>query len=343
MSESDPPPQPRRSFTGRFVVLLMTIGLLATALLYQHQWLQTSVARVGNHDITREELILELRHLLWRQQLKWENLTPEQQQQQRELAIQKLVDSHLLEQASSVAKLNESAIQREVERRLQQSIRQFENIDAWKARASAQGIDEVLLREKLLRETRITFFLEKNLSSISVQETDIRQWYEANRSSCRIPQRAHASHLFLTIHDAEKSNREKEIHSYHQQIVNGQSSLAELARKHSEDPRSKSNGGDLGWFSIDRVPEDFATQVFSLSPNQLSQPFLTNLGWHVVLLHEKQPSRPATYEECRNDIYAQLEEARRTETLQTITQSLRETQSVVIHSKILAALEPPSS
>lgn len=346
--ESQPQSRSRRSTVRRIVVLCLFVGIVGTMLWLQSQtqfgdWTQVPVARAGAHDITREEVILELRQSLWRKQLQWSQLSPLEQQQQRELALEKLIDSHLLEQAAQSASLNESAIQQEAERRVQQNIRQFENLDVWKNRAAGQGLTENLFRDQLLRETRITLFLEQQLAAQPVDESEVRQWYESHRNTCVIPQKARASHLFLTIHDAEKPAVESEIRRFHQMIVSGQASLADLARKHSDDSRTKSKGGDLGWFSYDRVPEDFAKEVFQLAPNQLSKPFLTRLGWHIVLLHEKEPSRPATYEECRDEIFARLEDLRRTELLKALLQSLRQTHHIKIHAQKLATVEPPTS
>ena len=49
----------------------------------------------------------------------------------------------------------------------------------------------------------------------------------------------------------------------------------------SEDERSKQVGGELGWMREDRLPDDFAVPVFSMS---VASPELieTKLGWHIV-------------------------------------------------------------
>jgi len=61
--------------------------------------------------------------------------------------------------------------------------------------------------------------------------------------------------------------------------------FAELARRYSEDAGSAPNGGDLGWFEPGRMVGAFDSVAFSLQDGDLSEPFATRFGWHVVLHH----------------------------------------------------------
>jgi peptidyl-prolyl cis-trans isomerase SurA len=70
-------------------------------------------------------------------------------------------------------------------------------------------------------------------------------------------------------------------------IVGGDD-FATLARSHSDDTGSALKGGDLGWVSPgDTVPE-FEKQMESLGPNQVSMPFKSSFGWHVVQVIERR-------------------------------------------------------
>jgi peptidyl-prolyl cis-trans isomerase SurA len=82
-------------------------------------------------------------------------------------------------------------------------------------------------------------------------------------------------------------------------------SFSELASEYSEDPGSKIKGGDLGWAG----PGDF-TLVFenvsnSLSIGQVSEPFKTQFGWHIleVLEHREHDQKKSNKEnQARNTI-----------------------------------------
>lgn len=76
--------------------------------------------------------------------------------------------------------------------------------------------------------------------------------------------------------------------------------FAELARKCSQDPGSARNGGELNWITKGMTFPDFENQVWALKKGEMSRPFTSPVGWHIVLLKDKQNFFP--YESQRADI-----------------------------------------
>lgn len=64
--------------------------------------------------------------------------------------------------------------------------------------------------------------------------------------------------------------------------------FADVARIDSEDPGSAPLGGDLGWTSPGTFVPVFEDQLARLEPGQMSMPFRTEFGWHLVLLVDRQ-------------------------------------------------------
>lgn len=62
----------------------------------------------------------------------------------------------------------------------------------------------------------------------------------------------------------------------------GGADFATVASESSDDTVSRANGGDLGWFTQDEFGPEFGTQVAALQDGQVSAPFRTQAGWHVV-------------------------------------------------------------
>ena len=68
----------------------------------------------------------------------------------------------------------------------------------------------------------------------------------------------------------------------------GGDDFANLARANSDDTGSALKGGDLGWLSPgDTVPQ-FEAVMNELAPNQISQPFKSSFGWHIVQVNERR-------------------------------------------------------
>jgi len=64
--------------------------------------------------------------------------------------------------------------------------------------------------------------------------------------------------------------------------IAGGADFQEVARESSDDTVSKPQGGDLGWFTQDEFGPEFGGQVSALEDGQVSAPFRTQAGWHIV-------------------------------------------------------------
>ena len=64
--------------------------------------------------------------------------------------------------------------------------------------------------------------------------------------------------------------------------IAGGADFAEVAKESSEDANSKSEGGDLGWFEADAFGPAFGQQVTGTGDGQVSTPFRTEAGWHIL-------------------------------------------------------------
>ncbi|MEM7080180.1 MAG: peptidylprolyl isomerase, partial [Pseudomonadota bacterium] len=64
--------------------------------------------------------------------------------------------------------------------------------------------------------------------------------------------------------------------------IDGGTEFAELAKEHSEDPASALNGGELGWSESQDFVGQFATVMDSTAVDEVSEPFLSQFGWHVL-------------------------------------------------------------
>lgn len=187
--------------------------------------------------------------------------------------------------------------------------RQFQTTEDYQKRLSAQNLTEALLEQRVSTALAEQDDLEKIHSNIA--EAEAQTWFNTHREALRIPETFHASHIFLTRHEKTKPDREGEIRAIHRQIQEGAITFREAAARLSEDDRNKSLAGDLGWFSADRMPADFIAAVRPMKPGEVSKPFLTALGWHIVTLLERKASRLPSYDEAKPEIQAMLQQTKR--------------------------------
>src|SRR3546814_13666739 len=76
-----------------------------------------------------------------------------------------------------------------------------------------------------------------------------------------------------------------------------------MSKEFSDDPGSKNSGGDLGFQPPGVFVPEFQSRLDQLKPNEISEPFRTQFGWHVAQLldrrerdvpHEQQRARART-------------------------------------------------
>lgn len=67
------------------------------------------------------------------------------------------------------------------------------------------------------------------------------------------------------------------------------SNFADLAEENSDDTSNASDGGSLGWFAAGAMVPEFEEAVHNLEVDQVSEPVLTDFGYHLVLKEDERP------------------------------------------------------
>jgi peptidyl-prolyl cis-trans isomerase C len=89
--------------------------------------------------------------------------------------------------------------------------------------------------------------------------------------------------------------------------VKGGEDFAKVAGEVSKDPGSKTDGGDLGFFTKDRMVEPFAEAAFKMEPGQISDPVQSQFGWHVIRVEERRNKPVPSFEEMQEQVNTYLE------------------------------------
>ena len=99
--------------------------------------------------------------------------------------------------------------------------------------------------------------------------------------------------------------------------------FADLAREHSQDPGSAPDGGDLGWTAPGLLVPAFQEVMDGLEPDEISEPFPTQFGWHIVQVEDRRV-RDITDERRRERIAEQIYQRKSQEALEQWLRRLRE-------------------
>lgn len=167
--------------------------------------------------------------------------------------------------------------------------------------AEANGIVDKETRQAELEVRRIMQIAELALAdhrtSNPVTDEDLRAAYEIELSRT-------GSTEYRLRHML--SPEEEGAQALMTELANGVS-FDELEARQAE-AYGISAAGELGWVHLGQVPPTFGPAIADLEPGQYTPtPVASEYGWHIVLVEEKRPHEPPSFEQVREGIRAQLD------------------------------------
>jgi peptidyl-prolyl cis-trans isomerase D len=145
------------------------------------------------------------------------------------------------------------------------------------------------------------------LDGVQIDEDALAIFFEDTRAIYAEPESRRLAHILVEVTDEQTEEQAKEIvDGLYQQIIAG-ADFAEVARENSNDPGSAELGGDLGFNAPGTFVEEFEVIGYELTLNQMSEPVLTEFGYHIIKLLDIEEAKDPVLAEVRE----QVEEAYR--------------------------------
>ena len=142
--------------------------------------------------------------------------------------------------------------------------------------------------------------------------------------SAVIVEQVHARHILIKTNELQDDETVRgRLASVRERILKGTEDFGALAKAISEDPGSGAEGGDLGWTAPGTFVPDFEQTINRLKEGEISEPFRTQYGWHIVqvLGHRTQDM---SAEEKRHKAYDQLRSGKADEETELWLRRLRD-------------------
>jgi peptidyl-prolyl cis-trans isomerase SurA len=93
-----------------------------------------------------------------------------------------------------------------------------------------------------------------------------------------------ARHIMIEVNELTTPKVAMDRITEIKQKLNDGDDFAELAKEYSDDPTSANLGGDMGWFPPEAYGERVYQTLMAMEPGELSEPFQTMGGWHIIEL-----------------------------------------------------------
>ncbi|MBW3656221.1 MAG: peptidylprolyl isomerase, partial [Gemmatimonadetes bacterium] len=146
--------------------------------------------------------------------------------------------------------------------------------------------------------------------TITVNEQDLKTYYEQNVARLAAQEERRASHILIAAPKgapaAERDKAKARAEELLAAVKSAPNTFAELAKKHSQDPGSAPNGGDLDFFSRGVMAKPFEDAAFALKKDEISGVVETEFGYHIIRVTDVKTPRQRSFEELRPELEAEL-------------------------------------
>ncbi len=141
-------------------------------------------------------------------------------------------------------------------------------------------------REKLLMGSLLS-----KISKEAVTDAAMKKVYDEAAKAQKPETEIHARHILV----ATKEEAEAAL----KRIKAGED-FAKVAKELSKDPGAE--GGDLGWFTKERMVPEFAEAAFKLEAGQVSDPVKTQFGWHIIKVEAKRQTSFPPFDQVKDQV-----------------------------------------
>lgn len=150
--------------------------------------------------------------------------------------------------------------------------------------------------ENLKRQLVIQAYFKSILDEL-VPEAEVRKEYDRLAEQVKGQEEVHARHILVETEEAAEEIVD---------TLKEGADFAKLAKEKSSDTGSGAQGGDLGYFTKDRMVPEFAEAAFKLKKGEVSDPVKSDFGWHVIKLEDRRPISPPSFEEVKEQLQARI-------------------------------------
>lgn len=291
------------------------------------------VAKVNGVDIKKVELQNAIETMKMDMEMIGQRMPPDRKDEIWRDMLDKIIDTELLVQDTKLKKI--SATEAEVDTELAKFREKFPSEQVFQSWLGEQGFTEAEIRDEFRKSLGVSKMIKQHVhQKVKIAEKDAKEYYDKNPDQFREPEQFRASHVLVKVDkgadDATKAEARKEIAQVLADAKAGKD-FATLAREHSDDPGSKSKGGDLDWFGRGMMVPAFEEAVIKLAkPGDLSDIVETPYGFHIIRLTEKKPPHVIPFDEVKTDLMDFLTAKKKDESLRGYVETLRKKANVKI-------------
>jgi parvulin-like peptidyl-prolyl isomerase len=182
----------------------------------------------------------------------------------------------------------------------------------------------------------------------TVSEADAQSYYDKNPDQFKTrAAQVRASHILIAVPpDAAPdvvAAKQKAAQAALDRVNKGED-FGKVAADVSDDPGSKTNGGDLNFFSREQMVPEFSDAAFKLKKGEIAGPVKSQFGFHIIKVTDrKEAGSVISFPEVKEKLVAALSKQKQTNAVETVLAQMREKADVKVFLPATAPMTPPNA
>jgi len=289
--------------------------------------LKDPVAKVNGEAITKAQLDEAFNAAVESSGAKAADLTPDQKLSGYRQLLDELIMDKLVSKAAAGVEVSDDEVNAEIAK----IKKQFPSEEAFAAQLKEAGQTPEKLTSSLRTMLQQQRWMKSQVKEQAIGDDDAKKFYDSNQTEFQNPDTVKASHILFLVNkeDSEDVVKQKQAAAVKaaERAKKGED-FTKLAKELSEEPGAKESGGDLGFFSKDRMVPEFAEASFKMAPGDISEPVRTQFGWHIIKVTDKKPAGTVPFDQVKEQITSYLKGTKQREAVQGVLKNLKDSATI---------------
>ncbi len=290
------------------------------------------VARIGDEIITGAEFQRDLEYRLRRMEaIQGRSITPDTAF--RRETLQDVIDGRILKILAKNAGI--VVTDEEVAAEYEQGRAALGSEDAFQAYLKREGMTEDYLLQEIRNRLMTERWVERKTAGIHISEQDLRREYERWTREGRLVRTgrtADIAHILIRVASESPGDDDaarQRIEAVRNRILAGEN-FQDVAREVSEDPVSAPLGGEYLEAAPGKMLPEVEERLFTLVIGEVSEPFRSRHGWHIMTVLAQNAPGVISYERARELLHTSLLNARKNAILSKIVEDAKKVLDIEI-------------
>ncbi len=158
-----------------------------------------------------------------------------------------------------------------------------------------------------------------------VSDADVQAYYDAHKDQYQVKEQVKTRHILIAVPAGADAKTDAAAKAKAEDLlkqIQGGANFADLAKKNSDDPGSKEQGGELPMYPTSGLDPAYAKAAMALNPGQTSPVVRSQFGYHIIQTEQKDAAHLKPVSEVKAEIVPVLEQQRAGAAEQTFASAL---------------------